>query len=82
MLSTVQIVNSLTLTARRYGAFVLADAASGQGLVTPSRVLGRARKLSRCKEAMARFLESWYKFPGVYECRVTMQIESRLAITL
>jgi len=41
-----------------------------------------ATKLSRCKEAMARFLESWYKLPDVYECRGTMLIENRLAVTL
>jgi len=38
----------LQLTARQYGEVVLPDAASGQGLGT------LARKLSRCKEGMAR----------------------------
>jgi hypothetical protein len=38
----------LPLTARQYGEVVLPDAASGQGPGT------LARKLSRCKEGMAR----------------------------
>jgi len=38
----------LLITARQYGEVVLPDAASGQGLGT------LARKLSRCKEGMAR----------------------------
>jgi len=38
----------LTITARQYGEVVLPDAASGQGPGT------LARKLSRCKEGMAR----------------------------
>jgi len=38
----------LNLTARQYGEVVLPDAASGQGLGA------LARKLSRCKEGMAR----------------------------
>jgi len=45
-----------SLTARQYGEVVLPDAASGQGPGT------LARKLSRCKEGMAHFLPSWYKF--------------------
>ena len=44
------------LTARQYGEVVLPDASTGQGLGT------LARKLSRCKEGMACFLQSWYKF--------------------
>ena len=44
------------LTARQYGEVVLPDAASGQG---PGTLAG---KLSRCKEGMAWFLPSWYKF--------------------
>jgi hypothetical protein len=44
------------LTARQYGEVVLPDAASGQ---SPGTL---ARKLSRCKEGMAHFLPSWYKF--------------------
>ena len=44
----------LAITARQYGEVVLPDAASGQSPGTPSRVLGRARKLSRCKEGLAR----------------------------
>ena len=45
-----------TITARQYGEVVLPDEASGQGPGT------LARKLSRCKEGMAHFLPSWYKF--------------------
>jgi hypothetical protein len=44
------------ITARQYGEVVLPDAASGQGPGT------LARKLSRCKEGMAHFLPSGYKF--------------------
>jgi hypothetical protein len=44
------------LTARQYGEVVLPDAASGHG--TDSL----ARKQSRCKEGMAHFLPSEYKF--------------------
>ena len=44
------------LTARQYGEVVLPNEASGQGLGT------LAAKLSRCKEGMAHFLQSWYKF--------------------
>jgi hypothetical protein len=33
-----------------------------------------ARKLSRCKEGMAHFLPSRYKFCELYECRGTMLI--------
>jgi len=40
------------------------------GSVLLPRVLG-ASKLSRHKEAMARFLASWHKLPGVYACRGT-----------
>ena len=43
-----QLLNALCLTARQYGEVVLPDAASGQGPGT------LARKLSRCKEGMAR----------------------------
>jgi hypothetical protein len=64
------------LTARQYGEVVLPDASTGQGPGT------LASKLSRCKEGMARFLESWYKFSGLYECRGTMLIESRLVVNL
>ena len=45
-----------TLTARQYGEVVLPDDSTGQGPGT------LARKLSRCKEGMAHFLPSWYKF--------------------
>jgi len=45
-----------SLTARQYGEVVLPDEASGQGPGT------LAKKLSRCKEGMAHFLPSWYKF--------------------
>jgi hypothetical protein len=44
----------------------------------PGRVLvpraSGARKLSRCKEGMAHFLPSRYKFCELYECRGTMLI--------
>ncbi len=46
----------LHLTARQYGEVVLPDAASGQGPGT------LARKLSRCKEGMAHFLPSRFRF--------------------
>jgi hypothetical protein len=64
----VQRFNSLTLTARQYGEVVLPDAASGQDPDT------LARKLSRCKEGMAKFLPSMYKFFEHYECRGTSLI--------
>ncbi len=44
----MQDFNYLPLTARQYGEVVLPDAASGQ---SPGTL---ARKLSRCKEGMAR----------------------------
>jgi len=43
------------------------------GRVLVPRVLG-ARKLSRCKEGMAHFLPSRYKFSEQYECRDTSLI--------
>ncbi|MCX6262263.1 MAG: hypothetical protein NTY95_15775, partial [Bacteroidia bacterium] len=45
-----------SLTARQYGEVVLPDDSTGQGPDT------LASKLSRCKEGMAHFLPSWYKF--------------------
>ena len=39
-----------------------------------------ARKLSRCKEGMAWFLPSGYKFCELYECRGTSFIGSRLQV--
>jgi hypothetical protein len=33
-----------------------------------------ATKLSRCKEGMAHFLPSWYKFCELYACRGTILI--------
>jgi len=59
------------LTARQYGEVVLPDASTGQGPGT------LATKLSRCKEGMAWFLPSGYKFCELYECRGTRLIESR-----
>jgi hypothetical protein len=44
------------ITARQYGEVVLPDACTGQGPGT------LATKLSRCKEGMAHFLPSGYKF--------------------
>jgi len=46
------------------------------GSVLVPRVLG-ARKLSRCKEGMAWFLPSVYKFCELYECRGTRLIDGR-----
>ena len=54
--SSSQGLNTLHITARQYGEVVLPDAASGQGPGT------LADKLSRCKEGMAHFLPSGYKF--------------------
>jgi hypothetical protein len=47
---------------------VLPDASTGQGPGT------LARKLSRCKEGMAHFLPSRYKFYELYVCRGTSMI--------
>jgi len=62
------VSKTLHITARQYGEVVLPDAASGQDLGT------LARKLSRCKEGMAHFLPSGYKFCELYECRGTSLI--------
>jgi len=62
------MVLQLTITARQYGEVVLPDVASGQG---PDTLI---RKLSRCKEGMAHFLPSRYKFCELYECRGTSLI--------
>ena len=51
------------------------------GSVHLPRVLG-ASKLLRHKEAMARFLASWHKLPGVYECRGTMLLSKQEQVTL
>ena len=64
------------LTARQYGEVVLTDASTCHVPFT------LAMELSRRKEGMARFLASWYKTSGLYECRGTMLIESWLVITL
>jgi hypothetical protein len=48
MLSLSRTRPRLNITARQYGEVVLPDEASGQGPGT------LARKLSRCKEGMAR----------------------------
>jgi hypothetical protein len=47
---------ALQLTARQYGEVVLPDATSGHD---PDTI---ATRLSRCKEGMAHFLPSGYKF--------------------
>ena len=47
---------------------MLPDASTGQG---PGTLAG---KLSRCKEGMAHFLPSRYKFCELYECRGTSLI--------
>jgi hypothetical protein len=49
------VVNGLPITARQYGEVVLPDASTGQ---SPGTL---ARKLSRCKEGMAHFLQSGYR---------------------
>jgi len=56
---------TLQLTARQYGEVVLPDEASGQ---SPGTL---ATKQSRCKEGMAHFLPSGYKFCEHYACRGT-----------
>ena len=50
------MLDPFVLTARQYGEVVLPDASTGQ---SPGSL---AEKLSRCKEGMAHFLPSWYKF--------------------
>jgi hypothetical protein len=55
---------------------VLPDASTGQGPGT------LAAKLSRCKEGMAHFLPSGYKFCELYECRGTKQVASRVFVTM
>ena len=65
---------AFVLTARQYGEVVLPDAASGNCPDTPR---SGAKKLSRCKEGMAWFLPSGYKFCELYECRGTRLIVSR-----
>jgi hypothetical protein len=67
-LTDEQVFTACLLTARQYGEVVLPDAASGQGPGT------LARKRSRCKEGMAHFLPSGYKFCELYEYRGTMLI--------
>jgi len=64
------ITFTLAITARQYGEVVLPDEASGQGPGT------LARKLSRCKEGMAHFLPSGYKFYRSRACRGTSLIEA------
>jgi len=51
-----EIEHKFLLTARQYGEVVLPDESTGQ---SPGTL---ARKLSRCKEGMAHFLPSGYKF--------------------
>ena len=64
----IQAVSILRITARQYGEVVLPDAASGHDPDT------LAIKLSRCKEGMAYFLPSGYKFNEHYACRGTSLI--------
>ena len=59
------------LTARQYGEVVLPDDSTGQ---SPDSL---ASKLSRCKEGMAWFLPSGYKYCELHECRGTRLIGSR-----
>ena len=60
---------ALAITARQYGEVVLPDASTGQDPGT------LARKLSRCKEGMAHFLPSGYKFySSIGACRGTSLI--------
>ena len=56
------------VTRRQHPATVLVSRGSG------------ATKLSRCKEGMAWFLPSGYKFCELYECRGTRLIGSRLQV--
>ena len=56
-----------SLTARQYGEVVLPDDSTGQGPGTLARKLSRRAPRERseqrgCKEGMAHFLPSWYKF--------------------
>jgi len=67
----VQLFTMLALTARRYNLVGVTPRRTGQ---SPGTL---ARKLSRCKEGMAWFLPSGYKFCGLYECRGTRLIGSR-----
>ena len=43
---------------------------------------GGTTKLSRHKEAMARFLESWYKLSGLYEYRGTNELSDWYLVPL
>jgi len=56
--------DTLHLTARQYGEVVLPDPAptEASGASTGQSPVSSARKLSRCKEGMAYFLPSGYKF--------------------
>jgi hypothetical protein len=62
----------LNITARRYN-FVSVTWRSIRA-VPSTRDGTLARKLSRCKEGMAHFLPSRYKFCEIYECRGTRLI--------
>ena len=66
----------LPITARQYGSFVLADASAGQCPFT------LASKLSRHKEAMARFLEPRHKLSDIYTCRGTMLLSKQEKVNL
>ena len=50
---------------------MLPDVSTGQNHGTLARIE------SRCKEGMARFLESWYKAAGLYECRGTNELNEK-----
>jgi hypothetical protein len=55
---------------------VLPDVSAGQGPGTLARIE------SRRKEGMARFLASWYKLSGLYECRGTNELSDWYLVTL
>ncbi len=65
----------LHITARQYGEVVLPYEAPVGGVnLSDKAVLVQGTpslKLRSTKEGMARFLASWYKLSGLYECRGT-----------
>ena len=71
-----------SLTARQYGEVVLPDDSTGQGPGTLARKLSRRAPRERseqrgCKEGMAHFLPSGYKFYEHYECRAVPRTGGR-----
>jgi hypothetical protein len=75
-------LNSITLRLAYNGpavCFSRRKPTTAPGKILVPRVSG-AKNLSLCKEAMAHFLPSGYKFCELYECRGTMLIGSRLLV--